>query len=90
LGISRASLANIETGRQNVMIHQLFTFARVLELPPSDFLPAVDGDSEVEWGELLPENLKPQQKNQIVRLLSGTQADSTQAKEGTRAKQTKG
>ena len=40
VGISRGTLANIETGRQNLHIHQLYNFARALKLrSPADLLP---------------------------------------------------
>jgi transcriptional regulator with XRE-family HTH domain len=74
LGISRASLANIETGRQKVLVHQLYGFAATLDLMPIELLPpverlALDGD----WRELpLPSDLKPQQREQVGRLIAGS------------------
>src|ERR1700728_4911224 len=66
VGISRASLANIETGRQSVLVHQLYAFAEVLELSPSDFLlPANDASARAGWEEVLPDDLRPQQKDHI-------------------------
>lgn len=38
VGLSRASIANIETGRQRIMIHQLGVFALVLGVPLTAFL----------------------------------------------------
>ena len=75
LAISRASLASIETGRQNVLVHQLYRFATALQLQPKDFLPTFgDLKSVRDLEELpLPAGLNPQQKEQVVRLLlSGT------------------
>lgn len=89
LGISRASLANIETGRQSVMVHQLYAFAKILHLSPSDFLLPLDGSAHGTWSELLPDDLKPQQKEQIARLLAETPAEPARDKEGTHGKQTK-
>lgn len=41
VGISRGTLANIETGRQNLHVHQLYNFARALKLrSPADLLPS--------------------------------------------------
>src|SRR5580698_7112740 len=40
LGISRATLASIETGRQRMLVHQLYAFAEALGLRPGDLLPA--------------------------------------------------
>jgi transcriptional regulator with XRE-family HTH domain len=44
LGISRGSLANIETGRQGILVHQLYKYAAKLDLSPFDLLtqPATD------------------------------------------------
>ena len=39
IGISRASLANIERGKQQVLVHHLFALAEALELEsPSDLM----------------------------------------------------
>jgi transcriptional regulator with XRE-family HTH domain len=91
IGISRASLANIETGRQSVLVHQLYAFAAALDLSPSDFLlTANDAGARAEWDELIPDNLKPIQKEQIARWLADTQAEpSNEKKEEGRAKQTR-
>jgi transcriptional regulator with XRE-family HTH domain len=91
LGMSRASLANIEIGRQNVLVHQLYCFAAALDLSPHDLLPQpVDQPAKGDLGELpLPPGLKAQQKEQITRLLRGSQLDSLQGKEGNNAKQAK-
>ena len=89
LGISRASLANIEIGRQSVMVHQLYAFAKILNLPPSDFLPPVDSSTYGDWGGLMPDNLKPGQKDQIARMLGETPAEPTRDKEGTHVNKTK-
>ena len=41
MGISRASVANIEVGRQRVLIHQLYRLAEALEIGnPSELMPA--------------------------------------------------
>jgi transcriptional regulator with XRE-family HTH domain len=90
LGISRASLANIETGRQNVLVHHLYDFARALGLSPNDFLlPADDTGTRGEWNDLMPDNLKPQQKEQIARLLADTPAEPNREKDELDGKKTK-
>jgi transcriptional regulator with XRE-family HTH domain len=89
VGISRASLANIETGRQSVMVHQLFDLAQALELPASDLLPGSDRNLRAEWQDVLPENLKPQQQEQIARLLESRSTETSRTKEEPNAKSTK-
>jgi len=84
LGLSRASLANIETGRQRVLVHQLYAIANALQLKPTDLLPPVGGElDELEWAGLpLPSDLKPEQKRQIARMLQDTQLEATTARGG--------
>ena len=72
LELSRASLANIETGRQSVLVHRLYPIARALKLNVADLLPPLpnpldDGDT----AELpLSQDLSPQQRMQITRLIN--------------------
>lgn len=70
LGISRGSLANIETGRQNILVHNLYKIAAALDLNPLDLLPQPSGDqSKSERMALpLPGDLKADQKKQVARL----------------------
>ena len=42
IGLSRASIANIEAGRQHVALDQLFDLARALDCTPVELLPEVD------------------------------------------------
>jgi transcriptional regulator with XRE-family HTH domain len=80
LGISRGSLANIETGRQSVLVHQLYRFAEVLDLAPTDLLPPAlptPAPQLDDWSDKMPAGLKLFQKEQIARLLEGSPTDST-------------
>jgi transcriptional regulator with XRE-family HTH domain len=81
LSISRGSLANVETGRQSILVHQLYKFAAALQLTPFDLLPPSSFDQlRTEPTELpLPGDLKAQQKEQITRLFE--QVDTVQLKE---------
>lgn len=81
LSISRGSLANVETGRQSILVHQLYRFAEALRLTPFDLLPPNSIEqSRTEPAELpLPSDLKMQQREQIVRLFD--QVDTTQIRE---------
>lgn len=82
LAISRASLASIETGRQNVLVHQLYRLAAVLQLEPKDFLPTFgDFKPAHDTEDLpLPAGLNPQQKEQITRLLLSSTDGGTNRK----------
>jgi transcriptional regulator with XRE-family HTH domain len=72
LAMSRASIANIETGRQKLLVHQLHQLAVALGLPAVDLLTAGIGESEDRdiANIPLPKDLTPKQKAQISRLFS--------------------
>lgn len=76
LGISRATLANIETGRQRVLVHQLYALAEALAVKPQDFLPPPhDGVSAGDGAALKIEgDLNPEQRAQVARLIGPIQA----------------
>lgn len=38
VGLSRASIANIENGRQKILLHQIYLFAKSLNLEPAELL----------------------------------------------------
>jgi transcriptional regulator with XRE-family HTH domain len=75
LGISRASLANIETGRQRVLVHQLYGLAAKLELKPADLLPQLHDDGPAITPLPLPADLSQKQKLQISQLLAPPRTD---------------
>ncbi len=87
LGISRATLANIETGRQRVLVHQLYAFAEALKLNPSDLLPPLGDDQPAADVSVLRihGDVSPEQREQIARLI-GPQPSSPKAEETTNAK----
>lgn len=71
LGISRASLANIETGRQRLLVHQLYRLADKLDLQPEDLLPKPEEMKELEILDdiLFSENVTLEERRQIIQLL---------------------
>jgi transcriptional regulator with XRE-family HTH domain len=91
LFISRASLANIETGRQKILVHQLYGLAAALEMSPADFLPAVtDSQAAKRTSDLpLPAGLKPQHKEQIERVFASPNPTSLKPKGKDNGKQAK-
>ena len=71
LGLSRASLANIEIGRQNLLLHRLYQIAATLDVEIVDLLPSPPGRT-VTYGDEdipLPENLNARQRTQIRNAL---------------------
>lgn len=71
LFMSRASLANIETGRQNVLVHQIYSFAKILELDVKDFLvrPESTTTSDKSNNLSFSQTLNAQQKDQLAQLI---------------------
>lgn len=77
LGLSRASIANLENGRQRIMVHQLFALVNVLRLKSIlDLVPEA-------WAppEPLPDimvsgsSLSPQQQSAVETLLASAFAE---------------
>lgn len=76
IGMSRASLANIEAGRQQVLVHHLFAVAEALQLDsPAQLLlsprtrtHARDTDSELP---VAGEDLTEKQRREVLRLMGG-------------------
>jgi transcriptional regulator with XRE-family HTH domain len=86
-GLSRTSLANIEGGKQKVLVHQLFAFASALGVEPADLLPRRVRRGAASYEVKFSTDLPAHQRAQLARLLMD---ESTTAKEGeTVAKQTK-
>jgi transcriptional regulator with XRE-family HTH domain len=87
LQISRASLANIEAGRQKVLVHHLYDIADALQLDVKDLLvemPKVSAPTEQDVP--LPPGLDDRQKLQVLRVFSdsGSQAEELAAIDQTR------
>lgn len=40
-GLTRSSIASIETGRQSVALHHMYAIARALDVSPQELLPPV-------------------------------------------------
>jgi transcriptional regulator with XRE-family HTH domain len=91
LFISRASLANIETGRQKILVHLLYGLAAALDMPPADFLPVVEQSQAVKKTTALPlpSGLNPQQKVQIERVFASPNPKSSKLTGEDNGKQTK-
>ena len=73
--LSRPSLANIEGGRQAVLVHQLILLAEALELSVQDLLPMYRPSKADDSGiiddtisKLMPAGLSPLQEQQLKAL----------------------
>ena len=76
IGISRSSLANIEAGRQQLLVHHLYAIADALDLDsPKALLPSRPALT-LRKGKLsalpLPEKgLSDKQRQEVLRLIGG-------------------
>jgi transcriptional regulator with XRE-family HTH domain len=70
VGMSRASLANVERGRQKVLVHQLLAIAHALNVRPETLLPPTDRAPVAPADMKLPAGLSPKQRSQIARLMA--------------------
>jgi transcriptional regulator with XRE-family HTH domain len=72
LQLARASIANIETGRQKILLHQLYQLASGLQMQVAELLPVAKSEpSGLSPKDLpLPTDLSAKQKLQISQLLS--------------------
>ena len=72
LGLSRASLANLEKGRQRIMVHQLFALVNalklksVLDLVPATWVPP-EPLPEIEVSD---STLSPQQQSAVKSVVA--------------------
>jgi transcriptional regulator with XRE-family HTH domain len=74
VGLSRATLANIETGRQRVLVHQLYAIAEALGISPLDLLTTQTKAADRSQIPM-PSNINDQQKEQIARLIDSAQSN---------------
>ncbi|WP_354298062.1 helix-turn-helix transcriptional regulator [Phenylobacterium koreense] len=75
VGMSRASIANIERGRQNVLLHHACDIATALGLSQVGDLLPLDGRSSLEDQSLvLSDTLSPKAKAQISDLIANAVA----------------
>lgn len=85
-GMSRASIANIESGRQNVLLHHAYGLAAALEFAKvSDLLPASSRPSTQEEFDMIlsDEDMTPRGKAQIADLITSALARRSTKKSGS-------
>ena len=77
LGVSRASLANLENGRQRIMVHQLFALVNALKLRSIlDLVPETWEPPEPLPGiKISDSTLSPQQQSAVENLLASALAE---------------
>ena len=85
--MSRASVANIESGRQSVLLHHVYGLAEALEFTKvSDLLPALSKPSTREDIDMIiqsDEDVTPRAKAQITDLIASALAQRSTKKAGS-------
>jgi transcriptional regulator with XRE-family HTH domain len=86
VGMSRASVANIESGRQNVLLHHVYSLASALEFSKvSDLLPAQPKPETREDFDMIlsDETVTARGKAQITDLIANALARRGSPKAGS-------
>jgi transcriptional regulator with XRE-family HTH domain len=83
--MSRASVANIESGRQSVLLHHVYGLAEALQITKiSDLLPAKPSNREnTDLIILSDEDVTPRAKAQITDLIASALAQRGAKKAGS-------
>lgn len=76
IGVSRASIANIESGRQNFMLHYVYAIAEALELDtPISLLPGahegITASADVAKVPVPQKGLTDKQREEVIQLMGG-------------------
>lgn len=85
--LSRTSVANIERGRQKILVHQLLAFAHALNVEPLALLPQSKSPTPAKSDVKYPTDINARQRAQLARLLDDPPTTTRQGE--TDAKQTK-
>ncbi|MBZ5701834.1 MAG: helix-turn-helix domain-containing protein [Acidobacteriia bacterium] len=81
VGLSRSSVANIETGRQPVYIHALLRIAKQLRTPISDLIPPTD--KELDAAESEDVKRLPEAERRFVNLILGRSSSDKKERDGS-------
>lgn len=82
IGLTRASVTNIETARQNVQLHTLYAIAHALEVPVAALLPSLEtapraASPRVQHAIKNLKDLKPSERQILEEMLSNAVPIST-------------
>lgn len=82
IGLSRASIANIENGRQRIPLHQLYRLAEALGVNAHTLLPNIDNipSPTVERGINSTSELSAREKDGVAKVLVTLSAEHRRTK----------
>jgi transcriptional regulator with XRE-family HTH domain len=72
IGLSRASVANIEKGRQRIPLHHLYALAKALKVDVRELLPTFGGEGRITTDREIksPFALSKSETDEIARVLN--------------------
>ena len=70
VGLTRTSISNIESGRQKIQVHTLYTIAEALHVPADALLPLTGMREPEAIEERLPDELLPAEREWVKRVLT--------------------
>ena len=74
IGLTRGSVANIEAGRQSVLLHQFLAIAAALKLPPGQLLPTGTETPPTRETDAMPDSVRD--AIQAIRKSAGSRPPS--------------
>jgi transcriptional regulator with XRE-family HTH domain len=81
VGVSRASIANIERGHHRVQLHVLYDIATALDVEPHDLLPHSERGQSTNLPDDVSKELSPKERAAVDRLLrSGKKRETSDEK----------
>lgn len=81
VGVSRASIANIERGHHRVQLHVLYNIAAALDVEPHDLMPHPESQEQpTSLPEDLSQKLTPRERAAVDRLLRSTPRETANEK----------
>ena len=72
VGLTRSSIANIESGNQKILLHQIFDFAEALGVTPQVLLPSADSNYDSSLDEQFKDKFATKNQRELVRNLIQT------------------
>jgi transcriptional regulator with XRE-family HTH domain len=76
LDLTRASIINMEKGRQRPSVYQLWTLAQIFEVPITDFIPTIDlPQQRDEWAGKLENamtDISNEEKKKLLEFITAT------------------
>jgi transcriptional regulator with XRE-family HTH domain len=70
--LTRASVTNIEKGRQTISLHKFIEICEALHTSISNLLPSIQASQKIDLEKELPKNLPKSSKERILSIIKST------------------